>query len=128
MPLSDEQVVQLTSGGDCPLHHHRADTLPNNDTVQRLSDVENWRSVATSQTLLRDDDYILADSTAGTVTLTLPNARNGKKITITKVVAANTVTVAAASGYNVLGAGSVNLTAAWEVLRLKLFDDTWISI
>lgn len=128
MPLNEDQMQQLTNGGDCPLHHHRGDTVPTNDTVQRLAGVENWRTAVTTQDLLREDDYVLADSTAGTITLTLPNARNGKKITITKIVAVNTVTVAATSGYNVLGAGSVNLTAAWSVLRLKLFDNTWINI
>jgi hypothetical protein len=90
-----------------------------NDDLITISD--HVRSVAADYSMLDTDRNILADATAGNITVTLPLAADAEPhvFRIKKINAANTVAVARAGADTIDGgAGPVNLAAQWNLLSL----------
>lgn len=85
------------------------------------------RAVAASDTVRVADGVLLADATAGVVTLTLPKAETmrGRRVTVKKLDNANDVEVAAASGETVDGAADVTLTTQYEVVTVVSDGTAW---
>ena len=74
-----------------------------------------------------DDSLVEADTTSNSITYTLPDAAlmAGKIIQIAKSVAANTLTIAAASGQLVNGAASVAYTAQYSTGVFQSNGSNW---
>lgn len=88
-----------------------------------------WRDrvVTASETVRPSDDFLLVDTTTGSVTLTLPLAASvrGQWLVIKKLVAANTLTVQGSGADLVDGVASVAWTSQYEVRRLYAGPDAW---
>lgn len=86
----------------------------------------NGRIVAAATVLLGTDGLVIVDTTAGNVTVTLPQARLqvGRVLAIKKRVAGNTLTVDTLGTDEVEGASSVNWTTAGAVRSYQSVLDT----
>lgn len=86
------------------------------DRGQRL----RHRITSAATTLTEADDVLLVDTTGGNVTVTLPAAQGvpGQEVVVKKLVAANTMTVAAAGSDLIDGAASVATATQWAVIRV----------
>jgi hypothetical protein len=79
------------------------------------------RVVTASATLTAEDDTILADTTSGSVTLTLPPAASmlDRCLTVKKMAAANTVTLDGDGGETIDGAATLAWTAQYGTYTLQ---------
>lgn len=85
------------------------------------------RRLAADTGVFPSDDFLLADTASGSVTLTMPRVAGcrGTWFMAKKLTAANTLTVAAAAGETIDGAASVALTAQYASVRLYSDGATW---
>lgn len=85
------------------------------------------QNTSTSKTLVlpASSAQIDVDTTAGNVVITLPpaNQNTGKRVEVTKIVAANTLTVASADLID--GAATLAWTDQWQSFTLISRGDTW---
>lgn len=65
------------------------------------------------------EDIIIADTTAGNLTVTLPKARGGKVFHVVKSKAANTLTIVFSGTETMLGLASITITDFGAGKRLK---------
>lgn len=124
--LHSSVIQELVGGGVCHLHHH--ETIITHQDLEELWEQELVTSVSANYTVSDRDDIVLADSSAGNVTLTLPLAKGRRLIVITKAATVNNVTVNFTGGQLCLGAASVTMLALGEVKRFKAYNDGWILV
>lgn len=89
------------------------------------------RSVAASGAILTTDSIILADSTAGAVTITLPPAAtaNGRVFVVKRVNAgANNVTVDPFGSETIDGAATNVLSTQWAYVRFVSNGTAWFIV
>jgi hypothetical protein len=122
--------VELLSGRDTNLHSHEFDRIPTFATRQGLDDVETVQLVTFAMspyTVRSTDEVIVADTTGGAITVTLPAPRKGKRYSVSRIAGAANVTVGAASG-NVNGGASVTISSSFVPLRVKAYSGNYISV
>jgi len=90
-------------------------------------------SVTTDQTLGADDDTVLVDTTAGDVTITLPEISTAmvklkREYAVVKPVAANTVYVDTTGADTIVGASSAVVTVQWTALRFRATTGNWVVV
>ena len=126
--LTDTQESNLTSAGDCFEHYHSSDRIPTHEAYTRMLSLESFVAVTSGASVVRSDvDYVLADSTAGVCTLTLPNVSRNGSITVVKVSALNTVVIQAAVGL-INGAATYVLAAAYSHAKLKALGGNYYVV
>lgn len=118
-----EHEASLTSGGNCSLHHHDEDQRVTHDKLRLLWSLEVVKEVAGNYEVGSKDDIVLV--TAPSI-LTLPIARNGRRLTIIKVGGVGSVVV---TGGNINGSSPYNIASAFVPLRIKAVDQLgWIEV
>lgn len=110
----------MANDPDIQLSEHR-----HLDSLQAL---ELVRTVTTSYTATYKDDIILADTTSGNITITLPPSRGGKVFHVVKPKAANTLTIVFTGTETMLGVASVSLTDFGSGKRLKSVPNGYIPL
>jgi hypothetical protein len=95
--------------------------MVNYDTVKSLEQIKNKLAITTSYTAKYSDDYLLVDTTAGAVTITLPPARSGSIFVIMRTAGANNVTIVPTGAETVNGAASLVISASFTPVTLKDF-------
>jgi hypothetical protein len=87
-------------------------------------------SASTTAVLAGLDVTYLVTTTAGDVTLTLPPAslHAGRRITVKKLVAANTLTIDPNGAETVDGAATLTLTAQWATRTLYCNGTSWFVV
>jgi hypothetical protein len=93
----------------------------NYDSLKAYQQIANRVSVDADYSISYSDDFVLVDSTAGVVTVTLPAARNGLQFTILRVAGGNNVTVVPSGAETVNGAASVTITSSFVPYTFKDF-------
>jgi hypothetical protein len=85
------------------------------------------RTVTASETLRESDAFLVADTTAGSVTLTLPKAAFmlGRLLWIKKLVAANTLTVDGDGSETIDGAATLAWATQYTTNRLLSNGSAW---
>lgn len=102
-----------------------------NSARGRLADLEapfSSRTVTTSDTLTPADFLILADATAGALTVTLPVAANSRgALIVTKKTDAsgNAVTVAGDGSETIDGAANVSLASQYDAVTVACDGSGW---
>lgn len=86
-----------------------------------------WRTVTAATTVLLTDFLVQADTTGGNVTVTLPaaDAAPGRVFHVKKLVAANTLTIAAAGSDLIDGAATVAVTTQWQTTTVLSVGTAW---
>jgi hypothetical protein len=95
--------------------------------VSSMPNVHYSVEVNSNTTLDGDSDWVFADSSGGTITLTLPLAADSEfqTIRVMKVVAGNTVTIARSGSDTINGATSLNLTSLNSWVDLHSNGSVW---
>lgn len=118
----------LVNGGDCFAHYHSEDRVPRHDTLKGLQSVAERRSVTGDTTLTDSNDFVLVDTSAGNVMITLPRALGGKEYEVTKTSPFNYIAVVPAAGETILGETEVRIFNQWTSIRFKAVAGGWIAI
>ncbi len=126
--LLQDQELRLVSGGDCPDHNHSYDRTPTHDFLVGLQGIASVAPTTGNVTLGDNDDHVLVDTTAGTVTVTLPRATSGREYEVTKVTAPNSVNVVPSGTDTVLGTTGVTWASQWTSIRFKAITGGWVAI
>lgn len=102
-----------------------------NELYGAVSQLSNWsehrfKTITSAYTLV-DETVVLVDTSSASVTLTLPKASEAENIEITvkKLVAANNVVVAAASGELIDGAATLSFATRWDSYVLASNGTAW---
>lgn len=85
------------------------------------------RTETSDYSIVQDDFYILADASAGAVTITLPDATTltGYEYHITKIDATNNVTIDTTGSQTIGGSASVTLTNQYEFIKVVSDGSNW---
>lgn len=134
--LSNEAVraeggfrIALVAAGDSTLGVPLAGYLATREWVR--SSGAATRAVSASATATNADTLILADATAGAVTITLPAAASsaGHRLIIKKTDAsANAVTVDGSGAETIDGAATASLTAQYQSIEIVCDGSTWWKV
>lgn len=81
----------------------------------------------TPYTVATADDILLCNTSGGAITVTLPPAGRGRRLTILRITGANNVTVNPSGSDTIDGAASATVTASYTPLRLKATSGGWYS-
>lgn len=111
-------------GGDRKDHYHNSDRFPSRDSRLWQDSQETLVSVTAAYTLLPKDDWLLVDTTAGAVTITIPAPRNGRKFTIIRTAGTNDITV---SGATINGAASFTISTTNLPVSFKAGTSTYYA-
>ena len=89
--------------------------------------------VSADYTLVSEDSFLLVDSTAGDIDITVPERNDAlvmlrRTIIIKKLVAGNAVNIIASGSDTVDGAASITLSAANSAYTIRATPDGWVSI
>jgi hypothetical protein len=115
--IPESYLSQLVSGGEINLHTHPHTVT--NDQRQRMQQLENVEFVSANWSATRESDFIFVDSTSGAVAITLPEARAGQHITVSRTAGANNVTLLPTGTDTINGAPSKVISATNVPVRLK---------
>lgn len=79
------------------------------------------------------DDVVLVDTSAATVTVTLPEisdtmVRDKFEVEIVKVAAANALIVAPTGADTILGEPDARVSTQWTALRFRATADNWVLV
>lgn len=117
MDVSELREFGLIGGGECFAHFHpHIVTL---DAFQRAQQLENIVFTSVNYTCRGEDDIIFVDSTAGAITVTLPDSSGKQRITVSRIAGANSVVVAVVAGETINLTTSVTITASFTPRRFK---------
>lgn len=129
MALSDNEVTALTGGMDTSLHSHSFDRAMTHASLDEIQALEKFVVVTVNYTVTYLLDFVLVDSTAGVVTVTLPFSKGQKEITVVRIAGANNVVIAAAATDTVNGAATATIVASYTPRHLKAFKGYgWVQI
>jgi hypothetical protein len=100
--------------------------------VRRLFDLTQYRieELSTSQTIRITRTLYVVDTSAGTLTITLPPAKEakGEWIVFKKIVAANTMTIDGNGSETIDGATTQSTTTQWSTLEIVSDGTSWYVI
>jgi len=127
--MSPDQEYRLTNGGDCPDHFHSSDRIRTHDDADLLVSLESYVEVGSGSTTVRPGtDYVLADTSAGSANVELPNPALGLAVTIVKKSASNLVNVSSPTG-TVNGAASVSMgSGAYSSAKFKALGGNYYTV
>lgn len=124
--LTEYQIAQLTLGGRCNLHQH--ETNLEHKHIDALQSLEVVTNTQVDHLVSYREDIITADTSAGSIVVTLPKSRGGKKFIVVKTSGLNTLTILFTGGETVLGSSSVITTALGDVKRFKGITGGYIPL
>lgn len=124
--LLPDEHQELTGGGECGLHWH----APNRDhsVLEILQETHKVVSVTADYTMNVNDDIVVADTTAGNVTITLPPSKGQREYVAVKAKTANLLIVNFSGTENCFGQTSFNVVTLGDTLKFKCYGGGWIKI
>lgn len=123
--MDASQEAALINGGDCFSHWHSEDRVPSQDFLHGLHAVSAQSPVSANATLTGSEDFILVDTSAGNVTVTLPRAINGTEVEIMKKYLANTLIILPQGSDTILLTTGVTIQSGGASLRFKAIGSDW---
>ena len=88
------------------------------DDLLRYYDLEKVIFTSTDYTVLGEDDIIFVTANVP-INIMLPLAKGGRRVIITRIAGASSVTVTAPSGQTVNGASTQVISTSYSPLRVK---------
>ena len=130
--ITPNEVDQLVGNGYCFVHVHPKVPLDFTDITQ-LEAVQPSNPVSGDYELTRADSLVFVDTSAGSVTLTMPLAAKGREFQITKMTGGNAVWIVPTAPDRILGSTvGVALYNQYSSLHFKAVegdpDTEWIAI
>jgi len=123
-----DQEAALIQGGDCFSHYHSADRVPTQDFMHGLQTIARQNPVTANYTVTAKDDYVLVDTSAGNVTITMPRAIGGVEVEILKMFPQNTIFVVPEGSDTILMATGATISIGNAAIHFKAFGTDWRPI
>lgn len=120
-----QRLRGLIAGGDSFAHWHSEDRVPTQEFLHGLHQLVAQSTVTTNTTLGSRQDIVFVDTSAGDVTITLPNATEGQEYTVVKVGATNKLIITSVAPLTVNGQTSVSYTTNRTARTFKLRGTNW---
>lgn len=102
--------------------------LSDHKHLETLQSIEVVKTVTANFTASYREDIIVADTSSGNITVTLPKSRGGKKFCVVKSSAANTLTVLFSGSETMLGINSVTITSLADARWFKGVQQGYIPL
>ena len=125
--LTPQQVATLTGGGDCFDHWHSSDRAANEANQGAASNVPTIE-VNTNTTLPVESAFVIVDTGAASITITLPLSNGGVEIEIVKNHPANRMIIACSGSNTILARDSLIAYNYGTAVRLKAISNGWLII
>lgn len=130
--LTPNEVDQLVGNGYCFMHVHPKVPLDFSDITQ-LESVQPSNPITGDYELTRADSLVLVDTSAGSITVTMPLAAKGREFQITKMTPQNALWIVPTPPDRILGSAvGVVLYNQYSSLHFKAVegnaDTNWIAI
>jgi len=123
--LTPQQLAQLVGQGECFVHSHPKEALNFNDRLALMKAEPVSVIGGAEYTLIARDELILADTTAGSIKITLPPPANGREFQVVKLAAANMLTILPTAPSVVLGSPfGVRVYNQYTSLHFKAISST----
>jgi len=126
--LTERQVSNLTSAGDCFEHYHSSDRVLSHGDVAELQNLAAVRTITGDFTVGANDDFLLVDTSVVNIAVTLPLAGNGRELEIMKNADANYISIKAVGTDLILGANELRVYNYGTSIRLKAIPNGWAII
>lgn len=123
-----EGFPSLIGGGDCPLHYHSEDRRVTHDRLNEFQQVAKAEPVTGDYTMTDADDFIVADTTAGNITVTLPKAISQKIVSVSKGAAPYRLDIVPQGTDTVAGLTGISVTTKNTSYRLKAIGTNWTIV
>jgi len=123
-----DQEMALVGGGDCYSHYHSLDRQPTQDFLQGLESVANQFQVSGDTVLTGREDFVIVDTSAGNVAITMPRAINGLEVEVMKLVPAYSINVVPGGTDTILSTTGVTFSAGNASIRFKAIGTDWRPI
>jgi hypothetical protein len=107
--------------GDKVMQQRGPIAFVNYDSLKAYQQIANVVSVTATGDAEYDHDFMLVDSTAGAISITLPLARNGVVFCIVRVAGANNVTILPTGSDTINGGASVVISTSNAPQTFKAF-------
>lgn len=129
MPLTEHEVAALTGGMDTTLHSHSFDRTMTHASLDELQALEKVVAITANYVASYRDDFILVDSTAGAISISIPFGKGQKELTVVRIAGTFSVTLNAAATDIINGFSSLVITNSYAPVRLKAFKGFgWVSV
>ena len=126
--FTDIQVAQLVGNGECFIHKHPKEVLGFTEILE-LSQAWPERTIDSDTTLTVGDYHAIVDTSAASVTITLPLASKGREFHITKLTPQNALWIIPTPPDTILGSAvGIVLYNAYSSLHMKATSYDWICI
>ena len=127
--LSDHQMAQLIGGGECFIHVHPKEVLGFSEILE-LAEAWPERTIDGDTTLTVDDYHVLVDTSAASVTITMPLASKGREFHITKLTPQNALWIIPTPPDTIIGSTvGIVLYNQFSSLHFKAISASrWICI
>lgn len=123
--LSKEQEDQLTGEAECFLHFHPKIAQDQRDLREQDS-VRSSVPITADATLDENTFFADVDTSAGSVTITMPATGNELEYHITKTTALGVVNIVPAAGETIIGStAGVTIQYQWTSLHFKAIPGGW---
>ncbi len=119
MDLTDNEVEQLTRGGECFIHSHPRHIIDADDVYNGQA-ARLIKVIYGNYTLLPNDEIILVDTTGGNITINLPHSNHQKEYQVVKTADAYTLIIVPTAPDTILGETGVSVTAKLTSLNFKM--------
>lgn len=126
--LTEQQESSLVSGGDNFDHWHSSDRVLDRSSLLTLQSLARAYETNDSITVSDTMDYVIVDTSASDVTITLPRSHNGREIEIMKNATENFLKILTTSPDKVLGESEIRVYNYGTSLRFKSISTGWIIV
>lgn len=126
--LTPQQEHALTNSGDCFDHWHSSDRQARYEDLAAYQQLA-LLTMAPGDLAIGDKvDFVLADTSTQNVTITLPKAKAGRELSITKVSPSNQLKIQTSGGDKIHGSDGILVYNYGTSLKLKAVPLGWIII
>ena len=105
-------------------HYHSSDRFPPRDSLLWMNSLERVTQVIADYTVLNEDDYLIVDTTADDITITLPTPLNGRKLVIANFAGINDVILT--STVNINNSASDSIIPPGYTMTTKDIGGEWL--
>lgn len=119
MPLTEQEVEQLTKSSECFIHHHPRHIVDADD-VFNAEAARPIQYIDANYMLKPNDEIILVDTSLGNITITLPHSSFRKEYQVVKTASPFTLIIVPTAPDTVLGEMGISVTAKLTSLNFKM--------
>ena len=124
----DSLLPQLSGNAENFTHYHVSEPLNQSDGAELQAAAQQNPITAATYTATARDDYLLCDTSSNSITITLPEAAQGREFEVIKTAVANRLDVVPTGSDTILWTTGVSIYNRGTAIRFKATTGNWIAI